>query len=98
MVQKYQNEISPIVYYGKKLKTSGKLLKIPDSQRGYESHHPHLLATLFSSGSKNMQNKVQNNVVLSNIAMQNKCLENMVAVKKLNANYIQDYNLVSGNN
>ena len=65
---------------------------------GYESHHPHLLATLFSSGSKNMQNKVQNNVVLSNIAMQNKCLENMVAVKKLNANYIQDYNLVSGNN
>ena len=64
----------------------------------FESHHPHLLATLFSSGSKNMQNKVQNNVVLSNIAMQNKCLENMVAVKKLNANYIQDYNLVSGNN
>ena len=45
-----------------------------------------------------MQNEVQNNVVLSNIAMQNKCLENMVAVKKLNANYIQDYNLVSGNN
>ena len=32
MVQKYQNEISPIVYYGKKLKTSGKLLKIPDLQ------------------------------------------------------------------
>ena len=29
MVQKYQNEISPIFYYGKKLKTSGKLLKIP---------------------------------------------------------------------
>ena len=45
-----------------------------------------------------MQNKVQNNVVLSNIAMQKRCLENMVAVKKLNANYIQDYNLVSGNN
>ena len=66
--------------------------------RGYESHHPHLLATLFSSGSKNMQNKVQNNVVLSNIAMQNKCLENMVAVKKLNANYVVEYNLVSGNN
>ena len=32
MVQKYQNEISPIFYYGKKLKTSGKLLKIPDLQ------------------------------------------------------------------
>ena len=32
MVQKYQNEISPIVYNGKKLKTSGKLLKIPDLQ------------------------------------------------------------------
>ena len=45
-----------------------------------------------------MQNKVHNNVVLSNIAMQNKCLENMVAVKKLNANYIQEYNLVNGNN
>ena len=30
MVQKYQNEISPIFYYGKKLKTSEKLLKIPD--------------------------------------------------------------------
>ena len=45
-----------------------------------------------------MQNKVQNNVVLSNIAMQNKCLENMVAVKKLNANYVVEYNLVSGNN
>ena len=29
MVQKYQNEIAPIFYYGKKLKTSGKLLKIP---------------------------------------------------------------------
>ena len=45
-----------------------------------------------------MQNKVQNNVVLSNIVMQNKSLENMVAVKKLNANYIQENNLVSGNN
>ena len=32
MVQKYQNEISPIFYYGKKLKTSGKLQKIPDLQ------------------------------------------------------------------
>ena len=32
MVQKYQNEISPIFYYGKKLKTSEKLLKIPDIQ------------------------------------------------------------------
>ena len=30
MVQKYQNEFSPIFYYGKKLKTSGKLQKIPD--------------------------------------------------------------------
>ena len=30
MVQKYQNEISPIFYYGKKIKTSEKLLKIPD--------------------------------------------------------------------
>ena len=30
MVQKYQNEIAPIFYYGKKLKTSEKLLKIPD--------------------------------------------------------------------
>ena len=30
MVQKYQNEFSPIFYYAKKLKTSGKLLKIPD--------------------------------------------------------------------
>ena len=29
MVQKHQNEISPIFYYGKKLKTSGTLLKIP---------------------------------------------------------------------
>ena len=29
MVQKYQNEIAPIFYCGKKLKTSGKLLKIP---------------------------------------------------------------------
>ena len=29
MVQKYQNEIAPIFYNGKKLKTSGKLLKIP---------------------------------------------------------------------
>ena len=45
-----------------------------------------------------MQNKVQNNVLLSNIAMQSKCLENMVAVKKLNVNYIEEYNLVSGNN
>ena len=33
-----------------------------------------------------------------NIALQNKCLENMVAVKKLNANYVVEYNLVSGNN
>ena len=32
MVWKYQNEISPIFYYGKKLKTSEKLLKIPDIQ------------------------------------------------------------------
>ena len=32
MVQKYQNEIAPIFYYRKKLKTSGKLLKIPDLQ------------------------------------------------------------------
>ena len=45
-----------------------------------------------------MQNKVHNNVVLSNIAMQNKCLENMLAVKKLNANYVVEYNLVSDNN
>ena len=29
MVRKYQNEISPIFYYGKKLETSGKTLKIP---------------------------------------------------------------------
>ena len=65
---------------------------------GYESHHRHLLATLISSGSKYMQNKVQNNVLLTYIAMQNKCLENMVAVKKLNANYVEEYNLVSGNN
>ena len=27
MDQKYQNEISPIIYYGKKLKISGKLQK-----------------------------------------------------------------------
>ena len=33
MVQKYQNEISPIFYYGKKLKTSEKLLKIPHLRR-----------------------------------------------------------------
>ena len=45
-----------------------------------------------------MKSTVQNNVLLNSIALQNKCLENMVAVKKLNANYIQDYNLVSGNN
>ena len=45
-----------------------------------------------------MKNTVQNNVLLRNIAMQNKCLENMVAVEKLNANYIEEYNLVSGNN
>ena len=32
MVQKYQNENSPIFYYGKKIKTSEKLLKIPDLQ------------------------------------------------------------------
>ena len=32
MVWKYQNEISPIFYYGKKLKTSEKLLKITDIQ------------------------------------------------------------------
>ena len=65
---------------------------------GYESHHLRLLTTLFSSGSKYIKNKVQNNVLLTYIAMQNKCLENMVAVKKLNANYIDEYNLVSGNN
>ena len=45
-----------------------------------------------------MKNTVQNNVLLNNIAMQNKCLENMVAVKKLIANYVEEYNLVSGNN
>ena len=32
MVWKYQNEISPIFYCGKKLKTSEKLLKLPDIQ------------------------------------------------------------------
>ena len=32
MVAKYQNEIAPIFYYGKQLKTSGKLLKIADLQ------------------------------------------------------------------
>ena len=45
-----------------------------------------------------MKSTVQNNVLLNNIALQNKCLENMVAVKDLNANYFEDYNLVSGNN
>ena len=45
-----------------------------------------------------MKNAVQNNILLNNIAMQNKCLENMVAVEKLNANYIDEYNIVSGNN
>ena len=45
-----------------------------------------------------MKSTVQNNVLLNNIALQNKCLENMVAVKKLNANYVVEYNLVSGNN
>ena len=44
-----------------------------------------------------MKNKVQNNVLLTFIAMQNKCLENMVAVEKLNANYIEEYNLLSCN-
>ena len=28
MVQKYQNEISPVFYYGKKLKRLGKVLKL----------------------------------------------------------------------
>ena len=32
MVQKYQNEISPIFYYGKSPKTSEKDLKIPNLQ------------------------------------------------------------------
>ena len=45
-----------------------------------------------------MKNAVQNNIILNNIAMQNKCLEVKVAVKKLNANYVVEYNLVSGNN
>lgn len=45
-----------------------------------------------------MKNAVQNNILFNNIAMQNKYLENMVAVKKLNANYVVEYNLVSDNN
>ena len=32
MVQKYQNEIPPIFYYGISTKTSGKDLKIPNLQ------------------------------------------------------------------
>ena len=32
MVQKYQNEISPIFYYGKNPKTNDKDLKLPNLQ------------------------------------------------------------------
>ena len=32
MVQKYQNEIAPIFYYGISTKTNRKYLKIPDLQ------------------------------------------------------------------
>ena len=46
MVWKCQNEISPIFYYGKKLRTTEKLLKIPDIQPP-DWKHPYWMTRYF---------------------------------------------------